>query len=117
MKRFVRPVLSVVLSAVLALTSLSAAAARGQDTVFGTMVICRGMTVVTVFVDADGEPVEQVHICPDAALSFVAGPDGDVVFPELDVSWQRQTWATPFFKVVEVVSGASDARAPPLQAS
>lgn len=61
------------LALLLALTSQSLAAARGHVMVAGEMVICSGGQLVTVLVDATGQPVEPPHICPDCALHALAG--------------------------------------------
>ncbi|MFW2543872.1 hypothetical protein ACN2XU_14615 [Primorskyibacter sp. 2E107] len=59
------------LVALLAFTSVQVAAARGTAPAVGTMVLCIGQTVVTVSVDADGQPTRTgVHLCPDVALSL-----------------------------------------------
>lgn len=54
-------------------TGLSLGAARGQARVAGELVLCAGTSFVTVAVDADGNPVERVMVCPDMALSLLAG--------------------------------------------
>ena len=59
------------LAVLLVLTSQAYAVAQGKPAAVGTMVICQGNHMVTVAIDADGQPVETVHICPDHAL-FVA---------------------------------------------
>jgi len=41
--------------------------------VAGEIVICSGGQLVTVKVDATGQPVEAPHICPDCALHALAG--------------------------------------------
>ncbi|ROU01095.1 hypothetical protein [Histidinibacterium lentulum] len=66
------------LALLLALTSQSLASARGHVMVAGEMVICSGGQLVTVLVDATGQPVEPPHICPDCALhalAAVSAPD------------------------------------------
>ena len=67
--------IALILVLALTLTGHQAAQARGMQTAVGTMVICVGQTVVTVQVDADGQPVEHVHLCPDISL-FVAEAAG-----------------------------------------
>lgn len=72
-----RPVrfLSLILALVVALTSGTMAVARGQVRSGDRIVICSGLGIVTVEVDAQGNPVGPVHICPDCALSFLAHLD------------------------------------------
>ena len=60
------------LIAVMLLTSQALAAARGQSRIAGEMVLCAGGELITVHVDAQGQPVERVVICPDMALNLMA---------------------------------------------
>ncbi|WP_425100103.1 hypothetical protein [Tropicibacter sp. S64] len=65
------------LALLLAFTSVQVAAARGESPAVGTMVICIGQTVMTVAVDADGQPTEgDAHLCPDIALSLFVDAGG-----------------------------------------
>lgn len=67
-----RGLLPLLLSALLAAASVAFAAApramAGEE-----IVICRGNTIVTIVLGPDGEPLEQVHLCPDMGLWQVAG--------------------------------------------
>lgn len=54
------------------LTALSVGHARGQARVAGEIVLCVGTQVVTVSVDADGQPVTATHTCPDAVMALAA---------------------------------------------
>ncbi len=72
-----RPLLNLVLAALLALTSQSLATARGHAAVAGEIVLCSGEGLVTITVDAQGNPTGPAHYCPDCALSlFVAVESG-----------------------------------------
>ncbi|MFD2740816.1 hypothetical protein ACFSUD_14630 [Sulfitobacter aestuarii] len=64
-------VIAVGLALMLGLTSQSMALARGNEAVTGQMVLCTGAGPVAVFVDAQGEPTDTPHICPDSALNLV----------------------------------------------
>jgi hypothetical protein len=69
---FVRPFVAIILALLVTLTSQQMAVARGQAAVAGEMVLCTGLgSVVTVNVDADGQPTGPAHICPDCALSLM----------------------------------------------
>ncbi|MDJ0823137.1 MAG: hypothetical protein QNJ09_15180 [Paracoccaceae bacterium] len=63
------------LIATLVVTSGAMAAARGQAGPVGSIEICHGATVTIVYIDAEGQPVEQLHLCPDYALTHF-GSDG-----------------------------------------
>lgn len=56
----------------LMLSAQALASARGQARIGDAIVICSGASVTTIIVDADGQPVEQTHFCPDMALSLMA---------------------------------------------
>jgi len=65
------------LALTLAVTSVGFAAARAHAPATHAMEICTGFSMVTVWVDENGDPVEQRHICPDA-VSFLADADTTV---------------------------------------
>jgi len=69
-----RPVLSLLLAMMLALTGQSMAMARGAAAATGQIVICSGAGPIAVYTDAQGQPTTAPYICPDAALAAVASP-------------------------------------------
>lgn len=71
MKPVLRSLFAVTLALVLTLTAQGMALARGQTMVAGQMVLCTGTGIVTVQIDAEGNPVSPSHICPDCALSLM----------------------------------------------
>ncbi|MFB2530822.1 hypothetical protein ACEYYA_01490 [Paracoccus sp. p3-h83] len=81
-----KPLLAALLGAVLALTSVTMAMARGQTRdMAGQIVICSGAGVTTISVDRDGHPVQQIHLCPDMVLGLLATldlPDPAVLRPQ-----------------------------------
>ena len=61
------------LSALVALTGLILADARGTAPVPTTqVVICSGTTLTTISIGPDGQPVERTTPCPDGAAIFAA---------------------------------------------
>lgn len=61
-----RMISALFLSVVLGLASFTMAAARAQSaSIAGEITICSGYGVVSIAVDADGNPVGTVHPCPD----------------------------------------------------
>lgn len=72
--RLPRPIAAFVLAFLLLVTSQSMAVARGTMVdATGTMVLCTGTGPITVLMDETGEPIGPRHICPDCALSVIAG--------------------------------------------
>lgn len=61
------------LALLLAFTGLSLAEARGTGADMGMeIVICAGVTMTTIIVGPDGQPIEETHICPDGSSIFAA---------------------------------------------
>ncbi|MBO9444417.1 hypothetical protein J7416_01150 [Ruegeria sp. R14_0] len=73
--------LPIVVSLLVVLTGQSIAASRGMDRAVGHMVLCTGSGPVVVYVDADGQPTQAPHLCPDYALTLL----GAVAITELSV--------------------------------
>ncbi|WP_209361960.1 hypothetical protein [Sagittula salina] len=67
-----RSLTAALLAVALVVTSLSAGMARGQATPVGVVEVCQGLTIVSVEVDGEGNPVRHVHLCPDGVMSLVA---------------------------------------------
>ena len=114
MTRFSR-LLAVLLAVLVAATSQQMALARGVATnAAGEVILCTGQGVVTVTVDAQGNPIGPVHICPDCALSFmdhlavIAVAEPGVVHMQILGQTIVATLQTPF------VHTAANARDPPL---
>lgn len=82
----IRLVFAHMMAVVLAMTGLSFASARGTQPEAGVeMVICAGVELVTIHVGADGQPVEESHLCPDGNAMFLA----TFALPDLpEPSWQ-----------------------------
>ncbi|ALG91744.1 MAG: hypothetical protein CL814_04835 [Confluentimicrobium sp.] len=76
-----RPLLATLLALMLSLTSFTLAAARGQAPAAGEMVICSGLGLQTITVDADGNPVGPPHICPDGVAAFISVTTSPPVLP------------------------------------
>jgi len=109
-----RPLIAIGLALMIAFTSGAMAAARGETGPAGSMVICTGFTFTTIQVDADGQPVSAVHICPDCALSLfdnasTAEPLPAVLLLTSDAVFEDATAPVPPLLAVQ----AARARAPP----
>lgn len=113
MKHRFRSSFGFLLAVVLAVTGLSVAHARGQASPAGSMVICQGLTVVTVLVDGEGQPVDQPHVCPDAALALFLQAGIEQPFSALIRAFHPIGWQTPAAVQVVRVTGRARARGPP----
>ncbi|PTQ75638.1 hypothetical protein [Celeribacter persicus] len=72
--RITRTIKAVLVAFLLIVTSQSMAVARGtMRDASGAVVLCTGTGPITVLTDADGQPIGPSHICPDCALSVIAG--------------------------------------------
>ncbi|MCA0042835.1 DUF2946 family protein [Celeribacter litoreus] len=72
--RLTRTIKALLVAFLLIVTSQSMAVARGtMRDATGSVVLCTGTGPVTVLTDADGQPIGPSHICPDCALSVIAG--------------------------------------------
>ncbi|EIE52632.1 hypothetical protein AL036_03685 [Salipiger aestuarii] len=76
------PLTAFILSLVLAMTGYQMAVARAQPVPVGQVVICSGFGLVTVMVDADGQPVAESHVCPDGLMTLFTAAGGAWVAPE-----------------------------------
>ena len=104
------------LSLTLALTGYSMAVARGQSNdITSQMVICTGVGIITISIDADGNPVETTHICPDAMSIFAA----QFSILEIAVAANTMQWRISFQNSHSFLSAETltpQARGPPLTA-
>lgn len=80
------------LTLLLILTGQQAALARGAAPTVGQAVICIGHQVVVVHLDADGQPVEEHHLCPDLALMLFAGIGLPLELPEPELAATTARW-------------------------
>ncbi|MGS4947166.1 hypothetical protein ACVDG3_16945 [Meridianimarinicoccus sp. RP-17] len=87
------PFLSVLLALVIALTAIHAGAMRGQAKAAGSIVLCTGTGPVSVAVDADGQPVGPVHVCPDCVMSLLAAVDAPSPVPHAAAPARRLSFA------------------------
>lgn len=66
------PLLSVILAALLALTSVTMAVARVQGRMSMAVELCADGAVQTIAVDWQGKPVGPHHTCPDCLMGVTA---------------------------------------------
>jgi hypothetical protein len=91
-----RPIVGLLLAALIGVSSISLAVARGQTRVGGQIVLCGGATLVTTL-DPLGRPLGPPHICPDMALAVMAALSVATVAPQVPVTlaWRIPVAATP----------------------
>ena len=89
MPQRVRNMIGVLLVALLGLTSVQAAVARGAAPATDSVEICIGHAIVVVALDSEGNPTQSVHLCPDISLSLFV--EGAAQAPELapELVWRR----------------------------
>ncbi len=98
----------LVLALAVALTSVTMALARGQmRDAAGSVIICSGAGVVSIQLDADGNPVGPVHVCPDCALGALAWIELGAALPQPDPAEYRLSF------VIDAVSRTGLARSEP----
>ncbi len=113
MIRFARQFFAYALIALLAWAGAPMAVAKGAAHPVGMIVICSGHDTLVVLVDADGQPTQAAHLCPDcgpglsAVMPFVAR--GQVATRATITGWPQL--AQPVWTSVACVAGY--ARAPP----
>ncbi|WP_435670111.1 hypothetical protein [Marivita sp.] len=114
MRYVIRTLTYVLMTIVIAVTSVQLAAARGQAPAVGLMEICTGTGPIHFLVDENGDPTGGVMICPDYALAFYA--DATAPLPQATrleiwhVLWLGQTGAVSADQVVP----HPQARGPPV---
>ena len=109
-----RSITTVGLCLFLALTSVTLAVARGAPGAVGVLVICTGVGLSRVAVDADGKPAAPPHICPKCLLAFHATRPND---PLPALAPARTTARHPFAHANHAAAATRPmmlARAPPL---
>lgn len=68
-----RQTLIGLLALVVALTSSQMVTARAEAAAVDRIVICSGYGVMTVDVDAEGNPVGPMHLCPECVAAHLTG--------------------------------------------
>jgi hypothetical protein len=108
-------ILTLTLALLIAVTSQQMAMARGMARdASGQVILCTSQGVMTVTLDAQGEPMGPVHICPDCALTLMAFAD-TVIAAESAVIYIQILAQTPVTALqIPVIPTRTQARGPPL---
>lgn len=72
-------------AAVLTIGTLQIAHARGMAPAVDEMVICAGHGIVTIGLDADGNPTGEIFYCPDCASTAIALSDVETPTPNAQI--------------------------------
>lgn len=86
--RLMRSLTGALLALTLVLTSFSAGVARGQSAPVDVVEICRGLTVTSIAIDAEGHPVGHVHLCDDGLMALFADVGMAAPILPLNAVWQ-----------------------------
>lgn len=104
---------SLVLALMLALTSQSMAVARGAAAATDKITLCTGTGPMAVYVDAEGNPTQAPHLCPDSTLHVVFDVDPPRADVPLDIVLHRAA-SLPAVDAPRVVAPVRPpSRAPP----
>ncbi|WP_170426632.1 hypothetical protein [Ruegeria arenilitoris] len=114
MKLVLNRCLPIVVSLLVVLTGQSIAASRGMDRAVGQMVLCTGSGPVVVYMDAEGQPTQAPHYCPDYALTLL----GAIAVTELTLpnapDVDRPALVRAGGSLIALPVPAQPARAPPV---
>lgn len=108
------PLVAYLLALAVALTGFQMAFARAQPQPVGQMVICSGLGLTTVMVDADGAPVAQSHVCPDGLLTLFLAAGGAWEPPERLPGWVSLSQAMAAVRGQGLRAPGAQARDPPV---
>lgn len=111
--KFVRAYLAVFLALTVLLTAHSAAAMRAARDATGQLVLCTSSGPVSVYVDAEGQPTDAPHVCPECLIhvfSMVVPDQAQVYF---DAGAAAFTPASTDLLAVGQVAISPSARGPP----
>ncbi|AKS46855.1 hypothetical protein SAMN05444287_1979 [Octadecabacter temperatus] len=108
-------ILTLTLALLIAVTSQQMAMARGMARdASGQVILCTGQGVMTVTLDAQGEPMGPVHICPDCALTLMAFADAPIAAESAAIHIQTLAHTPVTALQIPVVPTRTQARGPPL---
>ncbi len=108
-----RLILALFLTCCIAATSSAAAARLGMQDAQGQLVICTGDGVVTLYLDAQGEPTAAPHSCPDCLVPSLEALGITTQAAPQPRAFRRIAHAPmPYFQALTLLIQAT-ARAPP----
>jgi len=82
MKFGYRNIASLFLAVLIGFTSVTMSLARGQmRDAAGSIVLCSSTGPIAIVVDADGQPIGPMPICPDCALGGLDAIELNIAYP------------------------------------
>ncbi|WP_050527630.1 hypothetical protein [Pseudorhodobacter aquimaris] len=119
MKNMFRLMALMALCATLVAGSTSMAVARGQAAALSgggtTIVICSGYGVMTIALDQRGDPLGNIHPCPDCLAGHIACLIPDQIHALHPDPISRRVTTSPFqLRFAPLLRRAPQARGPPV---
>jgi hypothetical protein len=108
-------ILTLTLALLIAVTSQQMAMARAvTKDAQGQVILCTGQGPLTVTLDAQGNPIGPVHICPDCALTLMAYNDVPIAVKTPVVHIQTIAQTPVSTRQIGVIPIPTKARDPPV---
>lgn len=112
---FVRQLFALLLVLTMVATTGSMAMMRDRDAGAHAMVICTGVGMQTILVDANGDKVEPAPMCPDCTMVLLAnGPAAPELVVQLPARRLEVALSATSQAYVREGSSTLKARAPPV---
>ena len=85
MTRFCHILTTTLAALILMIGTLQIAHARGMAPAIDEMVICTGHGIVTIGLDAEGNPTGEIFYCPDCASTAISLPNVATTLPDAQI--------------------------------
>lgn len=92
--RMLRAISIVLLGLAVMASSVTMVQARHQARAVGEMVICSGLGMVTIHVDADGNPTGPMLPCPECVVAIAGLPETAPVAPHAPLTLTALRYAS-----------------------
>lgn len=113
--RLLKPILAFVFAAMIIATSGAMASARGMAVdASGEIILCTGTGLISVQVDAEGQPIGPMHYCPECALGALMAVATGASVPVPDVASSQVQFISQNSVIAPHFALLSTARDPPI---
>lgn len=85
MTRILHILTTTLAALILLIGTLQIAYARGMAPAVDEMVICAGHGIVTIGLDAEGNPTGEIFYCPDCASTAISLPNVETTLPDAQI--------------------------------